>query len=76
MDQKLRADLLRKSLASRLHAELRRDLDDLDELVGEAQNSPPQGLADGTIPEDRWYTLRDIVKTGRELLRLLEKARS
>lgn len=35
---------------------------DLERVVGEAQNRPPQGLSDGSIPAEMWTHLRDLVR--------------
>jgi len=47
-----------------------KDMDDLQDIVGEAQNGPPQGSADGSINENAWYALRDHVDAVRSARRL------
>lgn len=36
---------------------------DLKRVVDEAQNRPPEGTADGSVSEEEWCALRDIVKS-------------
>lgn len=43
---------------------------DLEELVAETQNGPPDGGADSTISEPMWYALRDF----SEAVMLFQKA--
>lgn len=40
-------------------------LQSLDEILSEAQNSPPEGFADRSIPEARWTAIRDLIKSAR-----------
>jgi hypothetical protein len=35
----------------------------LKKLLDEAQNPPPQGAADGTIPEDMWGYARGLISS-------------
>lgn len=57
-----------------MNALYRSNLDLLRDIVGEAQNQPPLGCADGSIPEELWYILRDAEKAGREFKRLFNLA--
>ena len=34
----------------------------LDAIVGEAQNGPPDGKADGTLVDPEWSAMRDLVR--------------
>lgn len=62
MNQKERARLLiDKILEDPLNADHQ---DELKELLGEAQNKPPQGQADGSIDSDLWYILGGITTAG------------
>lgn len=47
--------------------------DILEEIVGEAQNEPPDGGSDGSITEEEWYIFRDTARALRTLQSQLEK---
>jgi hypothetical protein len=42
--------------------------EELQRVVDEAQNRPPEGLADGTIDEVRWKQLSSVVRGVNNLL--------
>jgi hypothetical protein len=46
----------------------------LDAILDEAQNDPPDGAADGSIPELRWITLRRLVAAARAYNDALKRA--
>ena len=60
VQQRDRAARLVKEIAGRIDRELVRDL---KRVVDEAQNPPPEGCADGSISEEEWCALRDIVNS-------------
>jgi hypothetical protein len=49
----------------------------LEEVVGEAQNGPPAGKADGTLTDPEWSKTRDLVRAlqnaGKLATELLDK---
>ena len=47
-------------------------LHELDRVVGEAQNGPPLGMADGSLDPEEWTQLRDHASNARQLLRVIE----
>ena len=51
------------------------DINDLEQVIGEAQNRPPQGDADGSISEELWRALRDFVQAWRVVERADDLAR-
>lgn len=42
--------------------------DDLDAVLSEAQNRPPEGVADGSISDESWGRLRDLADALGDLL--------
>lgn len=52
------------SIARRVNA-LEAELRELDDVLGAAQNGPPEGAADGSIIETTWNELSNPVRTGR-----------
>lgn len=46
----------------------------LEEVVGEAQNAPPEGKADGTISRARWERFRALTASARAYDMDLERA--
>lgn len=44
---------------------------ELTAVVGEAQNGPPQGAADGTVSPQLWLATRDAVLAVDELIHVL-----
>jgi hypothetical protein len=49
-------------------------LDRLEEVLGDAQNGPPDGAADGSIDEATWMALRVVVESAKALRHCLGKA--
>lgn len=49
-------------------------LDRLDTVVGEAQNAPPEGCADGSIDPQTWAALARVVVAGHAYVRALAEA--
>ena len=47
--------------------------DKLSFLVGQAQNSPPDGASDGSIAEPQWYLYRRITELVNDLYILLNQ---
>lgn len=47
-------------------------VDDLDQIVGMAQNGPPDGKSDQSINAIRWTELRDLVASCRHILSYLD----
>jgi len=45
---------------------LKDNLDKLYDVLGEAQNSPPYGIADGSISKETWTKFSEMTKVGRE----------
>lgn len=45
--------------------------DELRDLLGESQNAPPKGAADGTIDADRWARMNVVSGALDALCRLL-----
>jgi hypothetical protein len=41
----------------------------MEQIVGEAQNGPPHGSADGSISEHEWNAASDLVKAHQLFLR-------
>lgn len=62
-----RAVLIRERYA-KLFAKLAMLRKDLDQLLDEAQNSPPEGASDGTIKAVQFKQLRGIEKATQELI--------
>jgi hypothetical protein len=65
-------------LVSYLLVERRRiDMDvvlELEQILDETQNGPPDGGADGSIDERQWRTLREIVDAARAYEGALDSA--
>ena len=49
-------------------------LSQLEEILGEAQNVPPEGKSDGSISEARWNRFRDLTVSARAYDADLERA--
>lgn len=45
----------------------------LETVLGEAQNGPPDGEADGSLTERRWTALRDVVQAARKFNEAIER---
>ena len=67
MTQLERADAIRAGF-KKLFPEIDRLKQELDKLLGEAQNAPPHGEADGTIFDVQYSQLRSIEKAASRLL--------
>lgn len=52
-----------------------RHLERLQGVVGDAQNQPPLGVADGSVNENSWYVLRDLAEAARKYTAVLADAR-
>lgn len=48
---------------------------ELADVLGEAQNEPPEGAADGTITPEAWEELRSIVEPLEKLIRAVSASR-
>jgi hypothetical protein len=67
-----RAALLLKHFESRRIYE--EQIDQLDAVLGEAQNQPPLGTADGSISARRWTRLRALMVAARAFNDALTRA--
>lgn len=67
--EKLAADESTKELLARV-------LDEMTNVLHKAQNGPPEGHGDGSLPEVEWYVLRTFVGELRSFLRAYEQMRS
>lgn len=48
-------------------------LDGLDVVIGEAQNEPPEGAADGSIGQTEWLALKAVRDHALEMRRALQR---
>jgi hypothetical protein len=67
MTQLQRATAARQRLQD-LFPQIAEAKDELHRVVDEAQNRPPEGLADGTIDEVRWKQFSSVVRNANGLL--------
>ena len=59
---------LRAVLTSEVAAELHEIGQELDRVVGEAQNGPPDGEADGSLVPPEWSKCQEIAQAIRDVL--------
>lgn len=68
MSQRKRAEQILEKLRLPTDDELRA----LDLALGDAQNQPPLGEADGSINEQAWYALRDAIEALQKIRPAIE----
>lgn len=71
LPQRLRAEDLLREIRERRVVALRVPLKQLDALLDEARNTPPEGAADGSIKPAQFARLRAVVTAGDALLKAL-----